>query len=85
MSGIGKKKPKSVTKAEALAVLAAIDGLTGDDFCVWLSTRDAHRKLRGDLAKAFEKLLAVYRLAHGWNPANDCFDVHEGWRAEAKP
>ena len=64
--------------------LELISQICGDDFCEELDMRNAHRKLRGDLATAHEKLGKVYRIAHALVTSKVCYHVHDDWRKESE-
>ena len=64
--------------------LELISRIVSDNFCEDLDIRNAHRKLRGDLATAHEKLGKVYRIAHALVKTKVCYHVHDDWRKEAE-
>lgn len=60
--------------------LTAIDLVVSDDFCEELDMANMHRKLRGRIATAREKLSTTYMIAHSEVPTHSCHHVHEDWR-----
>ena len=71
-----------MTDQQALELISRI---CGDNFCEELDMRNSlHRKLRGDLAVAHEKLGKVYRIAHALVTSHCCYPVHDDWRKEAE-
>lgn len=81
----GEEKEVGLRAREINRAIETIDRLAGDDFCEELSMNLAAGRLDGRLKLATEKLLEIYRLAHGHNRATACFAVHADWRCEAPP
>lgn len=65
-----------------LQVLEAIERLVADDFCEELDCERAFRPERFSEREKMmhDKLSAIYKLAHSFNPTHCCYDVHGKWR-----
>ena len=79
-----------VSKAELYAALAAIERLvSGDEAEDWEMRYYSDQLDQSDLTPReramVERISAVYRLSHGWQPAHSCFGSHKTWRAGAAP
>lgn len=64
--------------------LAAIDLIVSDDFMQDMELSNFNQPLKGGMKIMYEKLSAIYRIAHSFNPVHMCHDVHENWRQEAR-
>lgn len=68
--------------------LTAIDVICGDDFCEDMNCRDAlGHEFDGqpDLQTAIQKLVKIYRIAHGFVRSHSCYHAHGAWRSEVPP
>jgi hypothetical protein len=75
-----KPRPR---RQQLIDALDAIERIAGDDFCEELEmSHFLTRKFRGEKRVMFEKLAAIYRLAHGASPSHSCYNAHDSWRKE---